>query len=185
MTRWSAGLTEAQIAQMSANNRAKRIPGRDQSDTEVAKPAQERSQSDPGKEYGHSRRTGKLSRTRISESAEQQAVIFWWDTIAAKQHGLDARHLIAVPNGGARNPITGAILKAEGTRPGVPDLLLAVPHGPSHGLFVEMKAIGGKAEPHQRDYHALLRAQCYAVKVCQGFDDASRTIEAYLRGAVI
>ncbi len=47
--------------------------------------------------------------------------------------------LFAVPNGGHRHPATGAKLKAEGVKPGVPDLWLPVPRNLFHGLVIELK----------------------------------------------
>lgn len=35
--------------------------------------------------------------------------------------------LFAIPDGGRRDAVTGAHLKAEGVRAGVPDMFLAVP----------------------------------------------------------
>jgi hypothetical protein len=52
--------------------------------------------------------------------------------------------LLAIPNGGARDARTGAMLKREGVRAGVWDLLLAKPGLPgrpvSHGLWIEVKS---------------------------------------------
>jgi hypothetical protein len=51
--------------------------------------------------------------------------------------------LIAIPNGGARDARTGAMLKREGVRPGVWDLFLAKPglsgRPMPHGLWIEVK----------------------------------------------
>lgn len=49
------------------------------------------------------------------------------------------RRLFAVPNGGARNAITGAKLKAEGVMAGVWDMFLACPRGKFAGCFIETK----------------------------------------------
>ena len=74
-----------------------------------------------------------------SEHQEQSAVISWW-ALAHRQYGLPEFALFAIPNGGARDVITGARLKAEGVRRGVVDLMLAKPNGTFSGLFIEMKA---------------------------------------------
>lgn len=55
------------------------------------------------------------------------------------------------PNGGARNRVTGAMLKAFGTRAGVPDLLFVLPpNGRLAGL--ELKAPRGKVTAQQREF---------------------------------
>ena len=80
------------------------------------------------------------------EHAEQCAVVDW-----AKEHESqypELGTLYAVPNGGYRHPSTAANMKAEGQRPGVPDLCAPFSRtGPDgrvhHALYVEMKRIGG------------------------------------------
>lgn len=90
--------------------------------------------------------------------------------------------LFAIPNGGARHPATGAKLKAEGVRPGVPDVMLAVPGGDGdHGLFIELKRTrGGTVSSEQRAWHDRLRRQGYRVEVCRGWIEAVAAIADYL-----
>ena len=52
--------------------------------------------------------------------------------------------LFAVPNGGRRDAVTGARLKAEGVVAGVADLLLFVPTKQHHALCIEMKTATGR-----------------------------------------
>lgn len=56
-----------------------------------------------------------------------------------------------IPNGGWRNPKEGAVLKANGVLPGMPDLILWTP-GKGVG-FIEMKAPGKahKVTDHQSE----------------------------------
>ena len=90
--------------------------------------------------------------------------------------------LMAIPNGGRRDYVAAAKLKAEGVVPGVPDLFLAVPSGGWHGLWVEMKnGKAGEVSPAQREMHEKLRAQGYAVDVCRTFEDFVMTLRDYLR----
>ena len=90
--------------------------------------------------------------------------------------------LFAIPNGGWRNAIVAAKLKAEGVTAGVPDLMLAVPHGQYHGLFVEMKnGKQGRVSESQREMHEALRAQFYQVEVARTAEDFVRIVQAYLR----
>ena len=69
------------------------------------------------------------------ESEEQKALFDWW------QRTPYARHFVMyhIPNGGRRDKITGARLKAEGVVAGVPDVFLASPRQGFHGLYIEMK----------------------------------------------
>lgn len=89
--------------------------------------------------------------------------------------------LFAIPNGGRRPIKTACDLKAEGVRPGVPDLFLAYPHKGAAGLFIEMKRReGGTLSAVQRYYINLLRGQGYAVEVCKGCDEAFDAVRRYL-----
>ena len=89
--------------------------------------------------------------------------------------------LAAIPNGGRRDPVTGALLKAEGTQRGFPDLFLYVPRRVYHGLAIELKRrVGGRVSPAQAEWLNRLREQGYKAIVCYGWDDARRVIEGYL-----
>lgn len=116
------------------------------------------------------------------EHKEQVTLIEWW-RYAHQQFGLSEPLLFAIPNGGARSATTGALLKAEGVRAGVPDLFLAVPRGSYHGLFIEMKKIkGGVVSAAQECRCAELHSQGYAVEICHGWQEAVTTITSYLNG---
>ena len=121
-----------------------------------------------------------------TESKCQQAVMKWWSIAHRGLSVADPRLLFAIPNGGARNPITGAILKAEGVRAGVPDLFLAVPNttrgGRYHGLFIEMKTWANKPTLAQVEVMARLRAEGYDCRVAHSFDQATTAITGYLHG---
>ena len=68
-----------------------------------------------------------------SESQEQQALFEWAEL--SKRCFPELELLFHVPNGGARSKATAGRLKAEGVKPGVPDLCLPVPRGAYHGLL--------------------------------------------------
>jgi hypothetical protein len=89
--------------------------------------------------------------------------------------------IFAVPNGGYRTPIEGAIFKGLGIRAGTPDIV-AVKNG--HFYALELKAPGGHLTPAQRDAHAALAAAGATVATAFGLDDALARLEAWglLRG---
>lgn len=114
-----------------------------------------------------------------SEHAEQAALVRWAALQARTTPELAL--LLAIPNGGARNAITGARLKREGVRPGVPDLFLPVARGGRHGLFLELKRRrGGSVSADQRAWLRDLAGQGYHVAVCRGWDEAREAIAQYL-----
>ena len=84
-------------------------------------------------------RKAKLAASGVpTESQSQKALVRWW-AMACRGHKIPEIMLFAVPNGGARDVITGARMKQEGQRAGVADLLLPVARGGYHGLAIEMK----------------------------------------------
>ena len=118
---------------------------------------------------------------RRNEEHRIQAALFKWAKYAsAKQPGL--KLMFAIPNGGARDAVTGAMLKAEGVRPGVPDIFLPQPVGQYHGLFIEMKTARGRPTPEQREWLMRLRHRGYAAVLCRGLDEAIDTISRYVAG---
>ena len=90
--------------------------------------------------------------------------------------------LYAVPNGGNRNIVTARKLKAEGVKPGVPDVCLPVPRGDYHGLYVEMKRQkGGVVSPEQKAWLQALKGQGYRAEVCKGAAEAWDVIREYIQ----
>jgi hypothetical protein len=121
--------------------------------------------------------------SRDLEHKEQVAVIQWWK-LAHKGFGLPEFALFAVPNGGSRHMLTAVRLKAEGVRPGIPDLMLATPSKDNllRGLFIEMKAKEGRESKEQIEVREFLNEQGYWSVVCYGADEAIDCIKSYLRG---
>ena len=88
----------------------------------------------------------------------------------------------AIPNGGARSALTGAMLKAEGVVAGVPDLMIAEPRGQFAGLFVEMKVKPNRPSKEQKDIIKRLEDAGYKVAVCYCFEDFEKVVTDYLGG---
>ena len=117
---------------------------------------------------------------RRDEHAEQCALVRWAQIQAHRRPEIGL--LYAIPNGGRRDAVTGARLRAEGVRPGVPDLCLPWPSGKWHGLYIELKAPGGRASPAQRWWIERLTVAGYRADVCVGWEAAARLIMDYLGG---
>ena len=112
---------------------------------------------------------------RHVESNTQIAAVRWF----RDQYPHLARLLFAIPNGGARNAVTGAILKAEGVVPGVSDLLLLVPRGGYHGLCIEMKTRTGRQSKSQKEWQQEVEAQGYRYVVCRSEIDFRNAVKVY------
>lgn len=108
----------------------------------------------------------------------QAALMRWAGMVAAKHPELRLLH--AIPNGGQRNKVTAARLKAEGVKPGVPDLFLPVARARYHGLYLEMKTPSGSVSRSQKQWLAQLAEQNYRVEVCRSWHYAAAVICTYL-----
>ena len=105
--------------------------------------------------------------------------------------------LYAIPNGGQRNRVVAAKLKAEGVQAGVPDLCLPVARGPYHGLYLETKV--RELVPHetktkgitmrkretkpsaaQEEWICALREQGYCAEVYWDLDEGWSILTEYL-----
>lgn len=118
------------------------------------------------------------------EHDEQVALFSWADAMRGEHPELSM--MFAVPNGGYRPMATAAQLKAEGVQSGVPDIMLAVPRGRWHGLFVELKRAdrSNHATSAQRAWIEMLRRYGYSAIVCYGAQEAQRVIMGYLEQGV-
>lgn len=119
-------------------------------------------------------------RQQVPTEHQEQCTLFEW---AAWQEGIwpELRLLHAIPNGGKRDIRTAAMLKAEGVKPGVPDIFLPVSRGGKHGLYIELKRRkGGVISKAQEAWIRALTAQGYECCVCHGWDAAREAILEYL-----
>lgn len=112
------------------------------------------------------------------EAAEQEALFKWAAWMEQKLPEL--RLLFHVPNGGRRDSREAARLKAQGVKPGVPDLFLPVARGGYHGLWIELKAGRGKPSSNQCQWIGDLNEQGYRAVVCWGWEAASLEIVDYM-----
>ena len=113
-----------------------------------------------------------------SEHSNQVSLFQWANLSSAKRPEL--KLLFAIPNGGKRDQVTGAKLKAEGTKAGVPDICLPVARKGYHGMFIELKADKGRVSDKQSTWLHDLADQGYLCSVCFGWESAKQAIESYL-----
>lgn len=127
-----------------------------------------------------------------SEHGEQCALFCWLNYMAQWYPMLD--YVYANANGGSRGDtdksrkIEGGKMKAEGVKPGAPDVTVPIPR--KHvgrntlypGMFIEMKRVdggdGGSKEQH--DWADYLRSQHYHVVFCNGWKEAVAALRDYL-----
>lgn len=125
------------------------------------------------------RRRARNKPKPASEGEEQEALFTWARIAMSKYPELALMHHI--PNGGSRTPWEARAFKRRGVVAGVPDVCLPVARGGYHGLYIELKRIGGKTSGEQNEFMDLLNEQRYCVMVCEGWEVAKCVIEDYLR----
>lgn len=114
-----------------------------------------------------------------SETQEQIWLMEWTRQPSIRQRYPELAFLFHVPNE-RPDKVQAAILKKMGVKSGVPDLILPVPSGPYHGLFIEMKRFDGTASDNQIWWLEHLKANGYATAVCNGWKKASEVLLWYL-----
>lgn len=122
-----------------------------------------------------------LKARRRCDDAEhrlQEACVRWFNMQYPHLRG----RLFAVPNGGRRDAVAGAKLKAEGVVAGVADLILLKSNGQHGALLIEMKTATGRQSQSQRWWQ---QAVCgdgeYKYVVCRSLDDFVREVRDYLK----
>lgn len=120
-------------------------------------------------------------RVYTNEATEQTWLFEWLAQMARlKYPELALAHHI--PNGGSRNAIEAARLKAQGVKAGIPDICIPVARKGFHGLYIELKRQrNGRLSDAQKDMILRLRQEGYKVEVCKGFQEAANVIEEYMR----
>jgi len=85
--------------------------------------------------------------------------------------------IFAIPNGGLRNKRVAIKLKAEGLRPGVPDLFV-----PEWNLWIEMKRTkGGRLSADQKDWIEYLTGRAgHSAIVGKGWEHAMQEVKAWI-----
>ena len=111
---------------------------------------------------------------RELEHIEQCGVFAW----AALYPELEIMYASA--NGGARNAVVGAKLKASGVKAGIPDIHLPIARHGYSSLYVEMKVIGGTVIASQLARFPLLEAANNLVLICWSRDEAIQAICQYM-----
>lgn len=108
----------------------------------------------------------------------------WWE----RQYPTHRTALIHIPNGAyfggnaVQRAMQGRRLKAQGMRRGASDYFLALPRGGYAGLWLEIKAVGGRPTPEQREFLLERAAAGYCAEWAAGIDAARAAITRYMAG---
>lgn len=106
-----------------------------------------------------------------SESEEQIGFLQWFET------AFPGVRIFHIPNGGHRAMTVAKKMKAEGVKPGVPDLYI-----PAWKIWIEMKRQrGGKVSDDQMGWYDYLTGIGDTVIIGRGARDASEKLSLILK----
>jgi hypothetical protein len=114
-----------------------------------------------------------------TEHQEQIAFMSW----LARFNPLVYEMTYHIPNG-RLSAIEGAKYKRLGAKSGVPDVCIAYPVEPYHGLYIEFKRRDGGSGVSENQELWLVRLNHVGYKaiVCKGWEEAKDVFESYLGG---
>lgn len=113
---------------------------------------------------------------RDEEHRIQCACVEWFRL----QHPNLKHNLFSVPNGGKRDEVTAAKMKAEGALAGVADLILLKPNKQYHALCIEMKTRTGRQADTQRKWQHDIEQDGYKYVICRSLSEFMEAINNYL-----
>ena len=124
---------------------------------------------------------GRRAEIMPTEAQEQEALFLWAERAKGKMPELGM--LFHIPNGGSRNLLEAANLKAQGVKPGVPDICMPVPRGKFAALYIELKRRKrAEVSDYQRGWITALNRVGNRAVVCYGWDEAREVLIEYLKG---
>lgn len=96
------------------------------------------------------------------------------------QYPNHAHNLFAVPNGGKRDKVTAAKLKAEGALAGVADLILLIQSKGYGALLIEMKTSSGRQADSQKAWQKAIEKDGYKYVICRSISDFIKEVNSYM-----
>jgi hypothetical protein len=114
-----------------------------------------------------------------TDEHSQQCALFDW-LRACEPACPELELAFAVPNGGLRSKAVAGKLKAEGTKAGVPDVVLPLPAGGMGALYIEMKSKNGGLNQAQKERIPRLCAAGNSVVMCRTWDEAADAVLVHM-----
>ncbi|PKN83361.1 MAG: VRR-NUC domain-containing protein [Chloroflexi bacterium HGW-Chloroflexi-8] len=110
---------------------------------------------------------------------DDQVAVFGWRQYQVNIYP-ELKYMFSTLNGVRVSIGLATKMKRAGMTRGVVDIILPAKNKYFAGLFIELKHGDNKPSNDQKEYLAFLNLQGYFATVCNGSDDAIRTIEYYL-----
>lgn len=111
-----------------------------------------------------------------SEEVEQARFVRWSHRKAVRDLMPALRWLHHSPNGGKRDRVVGAQMKALGVKPGFPDLILPAAHGVVRGLALEFKSDVGRPTDSQSEWLLHFASQGYQTDIVRSAERAREIV---------
>lgn len=115
-----------------------------------------------------------IKKPKLSE-AQEQIIIFNWARFIP-----ELKWMFAIANGGSRHLLEAINLKRQGVKRGISDMMVPIPKGKYHGLFIELKVGRNKPTPEQIEFILHANKYNYYAEVCYGHEEAIELIKKYL-----
>jgi len=123
----------------------------------------------------------RKSEPRRGEEIEQARVVKWSHKVAVRSLMPELRWLHHSPNGGKRDALAGAQMKALGVKKGWPDLILPVRvDANTPGLVIEMKSATGSTSPEQKEWLEHFKTQGWICAIARSAQEARDELCRYL-----
>lgn len=119
-----------------------------------------------------------MARRNYEESRNQ--IAFFQRLVLAENRYPFLKYVYSNQGGGNRNAITGAIMKAEGGKRGIPDVFIPIPRFAFHGAYLEFKVVGRKPSKEQLEFMKFAAGQGFACAIVYSVDQAVEFTEKYL-----
>ncbi len=118
------------------------------------------------------------------EGQEQTVLMRWLLGEKMRQTPVGDLHDVAYhpANGGFRCKKTAGVLKGQGVKAGVSDLVVMDARGGWHGLYLELKATpprNAALAESQREWLALAKARGYREALALGYEEAKAVLREY------
>jgi hypothetical protein len=130
--------------------------------------------------------------TALYESDIQANVFELMKTLRLANGRSLHEYAYAVPNGSmlagtpAQRARYMAALQKQGLKPGVSDIVIALPLGTYHGAYIELKRDkNSKTTQAQKDWRALMHDVGYFSRIAVGQDAAFAAVQEYWRGDLL
>src|SRR5690606_7244498 len=103
----------------------------------------------------------RVRKTRSSSFGPESELQIWLIKYLRLAHKEVGAVTFSIPNGALRSLAEGKRQKEMGLTAGVPDIFIAYPSGPYHGMFIELKAGENTLTPSQKHMLSLFKARGY------------------------